>query len=146
MALKPAYLTLGNTGALFSSCYSAEVSWRAPKNVHYISCEPVWSWSQLSCHFYCKIFRLSCDFLFSFPVCRSFSKQGDAISRHAALASGNPLQRQQPLLQTSDTGRVPGHRRQLQRLNVSGQKRGFYSEKLLIFIKLLKRACGFIFY
>lgn len=127
MALKPAYLTLGNTGALFSSCYSAEVSWRAPKNVHYISREPVWSWSQLSCHFY-KIFRLSFDFLFSFPVCRSFSKQGDAVSWHAALASGNPLQRQQPLLQTSDTGRVSGHRRQLQRLNVSGQKRGFYSE------------------
>lgn len=28
MALKPAYLTLGNTGALFSSCYSAEVRGR----------------------------------------------------------------------------------------------------------------------
>lgn len=144
MALKPAYLTLGNTGALFSSCYSAEV--RGRLKMCTISPVSLFGAGHSSCHFYCKIFRLSCDFLFSFPVCRSFSKQGDAISRHAALASGNPLQRQQPLLQTSDTGRVPGHRRQLQRLNVSGQKRGFYSEKLLIFIKLLKRACGFIFY
>lgn len=60
-------------------------------------------------------------FLFCFTTCRSFPQQGDAVSWHAALASGNSLQRQQPLLQESDTWRVSRRRRKLQRLHVSLQ-------------------------
>lgn len=58
-------------------------------------------------------------------LCRSFSQQGHAVGRHAALAPGDPLQCQQPLLQEPHARRVSWRRWQLQRLHVSSRPETF---------------------
>jgi len=54
------------------------------------------------------------------PMCtfRSLPEQGHALGRDPPLAAGNLLQRQQPVFQIPDPGRVPGRRLQLQQLHV----------------------------
>ncbi|KAF3838940.1 hypothetical protein F7725_010708 [Dissostichus mawsoni] len=47
----------------------------------------------------------------------SLPQQGDAVCRHVAMVTGNPLQRQQPVFQEPDAWRESGGRGKLQRLH-----------------------------
>lgn len=53
---------------------------------------------------------------------RPLSQQGHALGGYSALDAGDLLQRQQPLFQIPDPGRVPWGRLQLQQLHVGSVK------------------------